>query len=128
VRPLGTQGAAAGVRAADRLLQGWGPWACVPQGAQTGAERQPSGLVTRCTYRGVGNGQGPSGSPCHPASGLSSPVGQITVACACALVDLWDLRLPCLVRCEARLSRPCPRRVVVVTLGHTVGGGEGAGS
>jgi len=77
---------------------------------------------------GVGHGEGPSGSPCHPASGSSSPVGQVSVACACARVELWVLRLPCPVRREARLSRPCFRRVRVVALAHTVGGGAGLGS
>ena len=32
-------------------------------------------LATRYIYRGVAHGEGPSGSPCHPASGLSSSVG-----------------------------------------------------
>jgi len=32
-------------------------------------------LATRYIYRGVAHGEGPSGSPCHTASGLSSPVG-----------------------------------------------------
>jgi len=47
------------------------------------------------------------------------------VACACALVDLWVLRLPCPVRLAARLSRPCPRRVGVVALGAHGGWGNG---
>jgi len=65
-------------------------------------------------YWGLGDGEGLSGSRGHQASGLGSPVGQVAVACACALVDLWVLRPQCPVRCEARLSRPCPRRVGVV--------------
>ena len=85
-------------------------------------------LATRYIHRGVAHGEGPSGSPCHPASGLSSPVGKVAVACACALVNLCVLRLPCPVRREARLSRTCPRRVGVVALAHTVGGGTGSGS
>jgi len=93
-QPLGTHRAAPAVQASDRPLQGWGPCACVPQGAQPGAARRASGLATRYIYRGVGHGKGPSGSPCRPASGLSSPAGQVAVACACALVDLWVLRLP----------------------------------
>jgi len=127
-QPPGTQGAAAAVQASDRPLQGWGPCACVPQGAQVGAGRRASGLATRYIYRWVGHGEGPSGSPCHAASGLSSPVGPVVVACACALVDLWVLRLTCPVRHEARLSRPFPRRLGVVALAHTVGEGTGSGT
>jgi len=127
-QPLGTQGAPAAVQASDRPLQGWGPCSCVPQGAQAGATRRASGLATRYIYRGVGHDESPSGSPFHSASGLSSPVGQVAVASACALVDLWVLRLPFPVRCEARLSRPCPLRVGVVALPPAVGGGTGSGS
>jgi len=62
-QPLSTQGAAADVQALDRPLQGWGPCVCVPQGEQAGATRRASGLATRYIYRGVGHGEGPSGSP-----------------------------------------------------------------
>jgi len=68
-QPMGTQGAAAAVQASDRPLQGWGPCACVPEGAQAGAARWAFVLATRYIHRGVGHGEGPSGSPCHSASG-----------------------------------------------------------
>jgi len=88
-----------------------------------------AGLWARhAIYRRIGHGEGLSGSPFHPAPGLSSPVGQVAVACACALVDLWVLRLSYPVRREARLSRPCPRPVGIVALARTVGGGTGSGS
>jgi len=127
-QPLGTHGAAAAVQALDRPLQRWGHCACVPQGAKTGDARRASALATRCIYRGVGHGEGPFGSQSHPESGLSSPGGQVAVACACTLVDLWVLRLSCPIRREERLLRPCPRRVGVVALAHTVVGGTGSGS
>jgi len=107
-------GGRAGVRSAPTGVGG--PCARVLLGAQPGAAWRASGLAPRYIYRGVGHGEGPSGSPCHQASGLSSPVGQVVVACACALVDLWVVRLPCPVRREVRLSRPCPLRAGVVAL------------
>jgi len=116
------------VQAFDRPLQGWGPCACVPQGAQPGAARRVSGLATGYIYRGVAYGEGPYGSPCHPASRLSSPVGQVAGAYACVLVDLWVLRLLFPVRRVARLPRPFPRRAGVVARAHTVGGGTESGS
>ena len=102
--------------------------ACLPHGAQAGATRRASGFAARYIYRSRGHGRGPSCSPCHSASGVSSPVGHVAVACACALVLLWILCLPCPARREERLSRPCPRRGGVVALAHTVGGGTGSGS
>jgi len=127
-QPLGTHRAAVAVQASDWPRQGWGPRAWVPQGAQAGATLRASGLATRYIYRGAGHGEGLSGSPGQSASWVSSPVGQVALACACALGYPWVLRLPCPVRREARLSRPCPRRVGVVALAHTVGGGTGSGS
>jgi len=124
---LGTHRAAAAVQASNRPLKGWGPCAYVSRRAQPEAARRASGLATLYIYRGVGHGKGLSGSPCHPASGLSSPVGQVAMACACALVDLWVLRLPCPVCRAARLSRPCPRRVGVVALSAEGGRGSRVG-
>jgi len=45
-----------------------------------GATRRASGISTWYIYRGGGHGEGPSGSPCHSAAGLSSPGGQVAVA------------------------------------------------
>jgi len=106
--------ARAGVRSAPTGVGGH--CAHVLQGAQPGAVWWASGLAPLCINRGVGLGERPSGTPYHQASGLRSPVGQVAVACACEIVDLWVLRLPCPIRREARLSRPCPRRVGVVAL------------
>jgi len=91
-----------------------GACASVPHGAQPGAAWRVFGLAPRYLYPRLGDGEGLSGSPCHRVSGLSSPVGQVAVACACAIVEFWVLSPPCPVRREARLSRPCPRRVGVV--------------
>jgi len=85
--------------------RGGGACACVWQGAQEG-----------------GRHGGPLGSP------RAIYTGQVAVACACALVELCVLLSPCPVRSDARLSRPCSRRVRVVALAHTVGGGTGSGS
>jgi len=65
-----------------------GPCARVLQGAQPEADCRVFGLAPLYMYRGVRHGDGLFGSPCRQASGLSSPVGQVAVACACALVDL----------------------------------------
>ena len=128
-QPLGTQGAATAVQASDRPQQGRGGLCLrVARGAGGGATRRASGLAASYIYRGGGHGEGSSGSPCHWASGLSSPPGQVAVACACALVGLWVLLSPCPVRRDARRSRPCSRRVRVVALAHTVGGVTGSGS
>jgi len=110
-RPPGCAGRA-GIRTAPTGVAC--PCARVPQGSRPGAAWRAFGLAPWCIYRELGDGEGLSGSRCHQASGLSSPVGQVAVACACALVDPWVLRPPCPVRREVRLSRPCPRRVGVV--------------
>jgi len=83
---------------------GVGPCACVLQGAPDGEARRACGLAARYVYRGVGHGEGPSGSPCHLASGLSSPVGKVAMACACAMADLWVLRLPLAAPYQGALS------------------------
>jgi len=102
----------AGIRSAPTGMGG--AYARVPQVVQPGVAWRAFGLAPWYIYQGLGDGEGLSGSLCHQASGLSSPVEQVAVACACALVDHWVLRSPCPVRREARLCRPCPRRVGVV--------------
>jgi len=81
----------AGIRSAPTGVGG--PCARVPQAAQLGAAWRVFGLAPWYMYRGAGHGEVLFGSPCHQASGLSSPVGQVAVARACALVDVWVLRL-----------------------------------
>jgi len=127
-QPLGTQRAAAAVKASDWPEQGGGLRACVPQRTLAKETRRASGLSTRYIYQGDGHGEGTSCSPCRSASGFSSPVGQVAVACACAIVDLWVICLPCPVRREVSLSLPFHGRVGVVALTHTAGGGTGSGS
>jgi len=62
-QPLGTQGAAAAVKASYRPQQGGGGLsACVPQGEQAGAKRRDSGLATRYMYWSGAHGEGQSGS------------------------------------------------------------------
>jgi len=128
-QPPGTYGAAMAAQASDRPLQ-WGG-GLVPacrRGHSRGQLGGPRGASRGVYTGGLGDGEGLSGSPCRQASGLSRPAGQVPVACACALVDLWVLRPPCPVRREAGLSRPCPRRWGSLRLAHTVGGGTGSGS
>jgi len=107
------------------------PDLCHSGGAMRSACRRVHGGATRraarLAARGGGHGEGSSGSSCHSASGLSSPAGQAAVACACAVVDLWVLLWPFPVRSEARLSRPCPRRVGVAAFDAHGGWGNRVG-
>jgi len=80
---------------------------------QGGVTRRATRFAARNINRGGGHGEGLSGFLCQTASGLSTPVGKVAVACACELDDLWVLLLPLPVPCEAMLSRPCPRPVGV---------------
>jgi len=52
---------------------------------------------------------------------------KVYLACVCALVDFWVLRLPCPVRAEARLSRYRLRRVGGAALTHKVLSGDKVG-
>ena len=94
---------------------------------QGGATRRATRLAAWYIKRGGWHGEDFSGSPCHSASGLSSPAGQVAVACACALVDFSALRLPFPVRREARLSRPYSRRVGVAAFDAHGGCGNKVG-